>query len=215
MSSYTYDKQGFRKYIKSLKPGSRVSWRNLSIKFDVKNQKGLRPSNAGQVLMEVANSLGIDVPRFNKDQRISGSDYFQRIRRARHKLLYRKVSIPTPQPTRKLHTEIRQKITSGELYVGENIAPKTMKSNKISSSGQLEETEIAVHGRKLPLDNIRQQMNNDQDQFLRISSDVEYDNLSEEMIRQRFERLDMEVPCENSLQVLKKLEKKQEIESVS
>lgn len=68
-----------------------------------------------------------------------------------------------------------------------------MKRNKISSSGQLDETEMAV----------QQQINNDQDQFRRISSDVEYENLSEEMIRLRFERLNMEVPCENSLQVLK------------
>lgn len=83
-------------------------------------------------------------------------------------------------------------------------APKTMKRNKISSSGQLDETEMAVHGRKIPLDYIQQQINNDQDQFRRISSDVEYENLSEEMIRLRFERLNMEVPCENSLQVLKK-----------
>lgn len=69
-----------------------------------------------------------------------------------------------------------------------------MKRNKISSSGQLDETEMAV----------QQQINNDQDQFRRISSDVEYEHLSEEMIRLRFERLNMEVPCVNSLQVLKK-----------
>lgn len=82
-----------------------------------------------------------------------------------------------------------------------------MKRNKISSSGQLDETEMAVHGRKIPLDYLQHQINNDQDQFRRISSDVEYDNLSEEMIRLRFERLNMEVPCEHSLQVLKKYEK--------
>lgn len=39
-----------------------------------------------------------------------------------------------------------------------------MKRNKISSSGQLDETEMAVHGRKIPLDYIQQQINNDQDQ---------------------------------------------------
>lgn len=50
-----------------------------------------------------------------------------------------------------------------------------MKRNKISSSGQLDETEMAVHGRKIPLDYIQQQINNDQDQFRRISSDVEYE----------------------------------------
>lgn len=63
-----------------------------------------------------------------------------------------------------------------------------MKRNKSSSSGHLEETEIAVYGRTIPLDYIRQQMNNDQDQFLRISSDVEYENLSEEMTSLRFKR---------------------------
>lgn len=82
-----------------------------------------------------------------------------------------------------------------------------MDRNKISSSGQLEETEIAVHVRKYPQDCIQQQMNNDQDQFLKISSDIEYEKLSEEMIRLRFERLNMKVPCENSLQVFKKLER--------
>lgn len=61
-----------------------------------------------------------------------------------------------------------------------------MKRNKISSSGQLEKTEMAVHGRKIPLDYIQQQINNDRDQFRRISSDVEYENLSEEMIRLKY-----------------------------
>lgn len=90
----------------------------------MKVTKGLRPSNAGQVLIEVVKSSGIDVSRFIEDRRISGRDYCQRIRRARQKLSYRRVSILTPQPTRKLHTVIRQKITSGELYVGENLPQK-------------------------------------------------------------------------------------------
>ena len=207
MTNYTYDKQGFKKYITSLKPGSRISWRNLSIKFDVRNKIGSRPSNAGQVLMEVAKSFGIDVSRFNADQRLSGRDYIQRVRRARHKLMHKKVSIPTPRPTRKLHAEIRRKITSGELYVGKNIAPKSWKRNKISKSGKLEETEITVYGRKIPLQNIRIQMNKDQDQFLKIRSDEDYNNLTEEMICQRFTTLNMEVPSENPLQVLKQLER--------
>lgn len=85
-----------------------------------------------------------------------------------------------------------------------------MKRNKISFRGQLEETEMAVHGRKIPLDYIQQQINNDQDQFRRISSDVGYENLSEEMIRLKFERLNMrflaKIPCKFS-----RNKKKQEI----
>ena len=69
MTNYTYDKKGFKKYITSLKPGFRASWRNVSIKFNVriKIKSGLRPSNAGQVLVEVAKFFGIDVSRFNAD----------------------------------------------------------------------------------------------------------------------------------------------------
>ena len=61
MTNYTYDKKGFKKYLTSLKPGFWASWRNVSIKFNVRNKRGLRLSKAGQVLVEVAKSFGIDV----------------------------------------------------------------------------------------------------------------------------------------------------------
>ena len=78
-------------------------------------------------MMEAAKSLGIDVSRFNTEKRISGRDYVQRIRRARHKLLYKKVSIPTSQPTSKLHSEIHRRLNNKVIYVGEKIARKRTK----------------------------------------------------------------------------------------
>lgn len=65
--------------------------------------------------------------------------------------MYQKVSIPASQPTQKLHTEIRRRLNNQEIYVGELIAPKTYRRNHITSSGDLEETEVTVHGRKIPL----------------------------------------------------------------
>ena len=77
-------------------------------------------------MMEAAKSLGIDVSRFNTEKRISDRDYVQRIRRARHKLLY-KVSISTSQPTSKLHSEIHRRLNNKVIYVGEKIARKRTK----------------------------------------------------------------------------------------
>ena len=67
--------------------------------------------------------------------------------------MHRKVNIPTPRTAKKLHTEIKRKITSGELYVGKNISPKSWKRNRSSHGGKLEETEITIYGRKIPLQN--------------------------------------------------------------
>lgn len=81
----------------SLPSGSKVGWRELSIKFNLRNKKGARPQNGGQVLAEFAKTFGVNVNQFNPQQRLSGRDYIQRVRRARH-ILYKKVLIPTPRP---------------------------------------------------------------------------------------------------------------------
>uniref|UniRef100_A0A8W8L0T5 Uncharacterized protein n=1 Tax=Magallana gigas TaxID=29159 RepID=A0A8W8L0T5_MAGGI len=207
LGNYLFDRDAFLKFIEALPSGSKVSWRDLGIRFQVKNKSGLRPSNAGQVLMEAAKSLGIDVSKFNTEKRISGRDYAQRIRRARHKLMYQKVSIPASQPTRKLHTEIRRRMNNQEIYVGELIAPKTYRRNHITSSGDLEETEVTVHGRKIPLEHIRRQMNVDQGLLFRWRKD-DYENLDEETILKRFSKLKIPVPSEpmSALDELMKLE---------
>lgn len=149
----------------SLPSGSKVSWRELSIKFNLRNKKGARPQNGGQVLVEFAKSLGVNVNQFNPQQRLSGRDYIQRVRRARHKL-YKKVSIPTPRPTKHLQSAIRKKIKTKEFYIGEKIAPKIIKRNKITPDGDLKDVSTQVHGRKIPLEKIRNQMNKDQCDFV-------------------------------------------------
>lgn len=151
----------------SLPSGSKVSWRELSIKFNLRNKKGARPQNGGQVLVEFAKSLGVNVNQFNPQQRLSGRDYIQRVRRARHKL-YKKVSIPTPRPTKHLQSAIRKKIKTKEFYIGEKIAPKIIKRNKITPDGDLKDVSTQVHGRKIPLEKIRNQMNKDQCDFFRV-----------------------------------------------
>lgn len=126
-------------------PGSKVIWRYLAFKFHVKNKNGITPRNAGQVLQKYAELNGVNVTQFNTSERVSGRDFLQRVRRARLKLSI-KVSIPTPRPARALRKEIQRKLGSKELYIGERIAPKVIRTNKIDENGKLIDKEVAVYG---------------------------------------------------------------------
>lgn len=136
LQNYNFEKQAFLKHVNAIPSGSKVSWRGLAIKFNFTNKNGVRPPNAGQVLLEIAKALGVNVNKFNPLQRLSGRDYFQTVRRAKYKL-YKRVSIPTPRPTKSLQNAIQRKLQTSEIYIGEKIAPKIIKTNKIMSNGKL------------------------------------------------------------------------------
>lgn len=106
LENYVFEKEAFQKYTMALPSDSKVSWRELSVKFNLSNKKGAIPPNGGQVLAEFAKTLGVNVHQFNPEQRLSGRDYIQRVRRARQKL-YKKVSIPTLIPTKHLQSAIQ------------------------------------------------------------------------------------------------------------
>ena len=132
------------------------------------------PNNAGQVLKEVAAKNGINTSTFNTTKRVSGRDYFQRVRRAK-KRIWNKITMPTAKPVRKLQQENKQKILNKKLYIGEEVVPKTFHGNKLTQSGELQNTNITVYGRKIPLSKIRKQMFQDQLELLRpITSEEEY-----------------------------------------
>jgi hypothetical protein len=67
--------------MKSIPSGTPVSWTELARKYQVRNAQGNAPGNAEQVLFQFARQNGIDVFQCNRNQRISGRDYFRRVRR--------------------------------------------------------------------------------------------------------------------------------------
>ena len=157
MDNYSFDRDAFLKYIRKLPRGSRVVWRYLAFKFHVRNKNGLIPKNAGQVLQTFAGENGVHTDQFNQCQRVSGRDFAQRVRRSKRKI-YKYVSIPTPRPARKLREEVKQKLDTNDIYIGEKIAPKTFRANKIDTSGTLTDISYNVHGRMIPIQKILDQM---------------------------------------------------------
>ena len=57
LNNYTFEKEKFQKHITTLPAGSKVSWRCLAIKFNLKNKNGVRPSNGGQILLSYAKKI--------------------------------------------------------------------------------------------------------------------------------------------------------------
>lgn len=157
IENYHFDKEDFLNFIRNLAPGSKVIWRYLAFKFHVKNKNGITPKNAGQVLQKYAEQNGVNVNQFNTSERVSGRDFLQRVRRARLKVS-KKVSIPTPRPARALRKKIQRKLGSKKLYIGERIAPKVIRTNKIHENGKLIDKEVAVYGRMIPILNILEAM---------------------------------------------------------
>jgi hypothetical protein len=56
---------------------SLLYWLNDLDDEQVRNAQGNAPGNAGQVLFQFARQNGIDVFQCNRNQRISGRDYFR------------------------------------------------------------------------------------------------------------------------------------------
>lgn len=89
--------------------------------------------------------------------RVSGRDFFQRVRRAKMKFCP-KVSFPTPRPVRQLQNVVKEKVQNNEL----KIVTKIFNANKISPTGELEDQNITVYGRKTQLKLISYNMIQDQ-----------------------------------------------------
>lgn len=132
---YTFDKNAFLLQLRETREGERVNWRRLGEQFDVKNKRGERPANAGQILLEYAKAKGINTDSFNTGMRVSKRDNSQRLRRAK-KIVAKGLTMPTPRSAKSFKTEIKRRIETGEFKIGEKIVPKVISSTKIDKTGR-------------------------------------------------------------------------------
>lgn len=113
--------------------------------------------NGGQVLLNYAKSQGINVNTFNPAKRVSGRDYLRRVRRSQIKIGKSRIPIPSSRSAKKIKSVIKMKLQTQEINIGEKIAPKLSKINKIDTDGKLTITETIVYGRKIPLTTVVQE----------------------------------------------------------
>lgn len=210
--NYTFEREQFIQHLKSIPPVSTINWTQLGRKFNLKRNAKV-PNNAGQIMMAFAKTEGINVATFNEGKRVSQRDYLRKIRRAKKivNIKNKRITVPTPRTITSMKHEIKEKIATGELYIGIKVAPKKVVKTKLSLNGELTETSSELYARKIPLHYIRKTLLEEQHQLgvLRYCTDDEYALLSKDQIIARFERLNEPIPGNHgdALKQLIKLER--------
>ena len=80
-----------------------------------------------------------------------------------------------------MQEKLKEKIINGDYTLGEIIVPQTFEKIMMVENKLVTE-EIAVDGRKIPLDEIRQSMLEKHSKYMRLSSNEELEKLSREEI---------------------------------
>lgn len=137
--------------------------------------------------------------KFNKNSHVSGRDFYRRVRRAKKRLMNTRIPLPQPRSAKKAKGVVRNKIQSGELRVGDKIAPKTFISTTINKDGSIVEISKTVHGNKIPLKEIllRENERLDKAGVLRIETDEFYKTLTEVEIHNKIKKLHEEKNLEH------------------
>ncbi|CAC5364623.1 unnamed protein product [Mytilus coruscus] len=210
-SNFTFNKEEFLVEIKFLMEIGIVNWTRLAKKYDVTNTiTGNKPQNAGQVLFMFVKANGIDIMSFNKHKAVSGRDILRRVRRPKKKIL-KKLSIPTPRSSKNFKEVIKQKLADGTIYLGNQIARKTVISSSISKEGNLTENKVIVYSRIIGLQKIilSELSRLQKSGILLEHNDEYYDTLTEDKIRQRLQFLGEETnaSCQDMRLKLKIIER--------
>ena len=109
------------------------------------------------VLQTFAGQNGVDTDQFNQCQRISGRDFAQESGGQNEKItnMCSSLHLGLQGNWGKMWNKSWTTVIS---TLGEKIAPKTFRANKIDTSGTLTDISYNVHGRMIPIQKILDQM---------------------------------------------------------
>ena len=156
---YEFDKPAFLTHVRNAEAGDEINWSELARHFQLQTATGTIPSNGGQVLQEFAKSHGIDLSIFNKDRHVSIRDG-PRIRVPKKKINITvgqkniQVSIPSERPISQLNDDISALVESGDIDIGQPVAPKEVQYQQIVNS-EVTTKSALIYGRQIPLKSIR------------------------------------------------------------
>ncbi len=135
-------------------PDDDINWSALARKYGIRlANKDNELKNGGQVLKEYLRQKGVNVDRF--DVRSCSTP---RIRRKRKRCPGGEIYIPITPSVKNVNELITKKITEGEYDLGELIIPNEISKLKLADDGTFLTEVIAIEGRKIPLQRIRQRL---------------------------------------------------------
>ena len=93
--------------------------------------------------------------------------------------------VPVEQSNIKVIQTLAEEISTGKYNVGVLIPPQEIKTTKLVN-GEIKEEKYSVHGRKIPLLDIRNEMFEKHRHFMRTRTDEEYNQLTRDSIIEDF-----------------------------
>lgn len=177
-SRYEFQAENFLKEMRETPEGQIVNWTEKAKKYHLRIN-GKFPLNGGQVMAQYAKENAINIASFNST--IRSVQHGKRVRRFKKKVIGN-VSVPTPRSGLRLKEEMRRKLSSGEIYIGEKVTPKTCSSNTINKAGELEVSNLQIYGRKIPYLKKLFQMETERQEklgLLRLKTDSDYEEMSD------------------------------------
>ena len=91
------------------------------------------------------------------------------------------MAVPVKESNSKVQKKLAKEISDGVYNIGVLITPQEFRATKLKE-GELTEEIFSVHGRKMPLLDIRKEMLEKHEEFLRLRNDEEYAQMTRETI---------------------------------
>ena len=161
-------------------------------------EHGVKGSNAGQIVKELATSHGIDT--YQLDRRTPT----RKKRCQKKRLPGGEISVPTnltPQAVKKSWDDL---IDSGELILGEPCSPYTL-TRYTTKEGKTIAKEVTVYGRKIPLATLREKLLKNHTKFMRLLDDHAIAQLTREQLLTAVRKVYHTVPDTTSTDELQTL----------
>ena len=89
------------------------------------------------------------------------------------------ISIPTEATNEKIKKRLKEKIKHGSHLIGNLIVPQSFE-RVILRDNKIIVDEVVVHGRKIPMTEIRKKMFKDHNPYMRLRSDKDFGKLTRE-----------------------------------
>lgn len=139
--------------------GKRMNWSEIA------RRHGMSSGNAGQIVKEIAKENGVDLSPF-----VVKHAKPKRSRSSKHKLPGGEISIPANPTPASIKADIKSMIACGKLTLGEPCAPYTITHVKVVQ-GNVIKTSSVVHGRRMPLVDLRKKLLMKHEKFMHLLSD--------------------------------------------
>uniref|UniRef100_A0A7M6DQI5 Uncharacterized protein n=3 Tax=Clytia hemisphaerica TaxID=252671 RepID=A0A7M6DQI5_9CNID len=187
-NNYTWRGEECLEKVQGLPFGSAINFSRLARQYDLKNAKGERPGNAGQVVRTFLEANNVDMSNF-----VIFGNSTRRIRKRKLRILDSNVTVPVEESTLELNANLKALIKEGRYSVGTLVVPQEYEYISIDvlpdGRKKREKKTFVVSGRKFKTEEVRNRMLRFQMPYLRLKPDDFYENMDVETLTRELARI--------------------------